>query len=124
MNEMAKKKILIIDDDPCDILWLKRIIDSHYIIIEAIDGLRAIEMAKSEQPDLVLLDVMMPEVSGYTVCAKIKDNPETKDIPVVMVTGLGNEFNKKIGEEMGADGYLTKPVTPDQLLSIISRFLE
>lgn len=124
MNEEIKKKILIIDDDPGDILWLRRIINSRYVIIEAQDGLHALEMAKSEQPDLVLLDVMMPKISGYTVCAKIKGNPDTKDIPVVLVTGLGMEMNKKIGEEMGANGYLIKPVTPDQLLGIISRFLE
>lgn len=124
MNEIIKKKILIIDDDPSDILWLKRIINSHYLIIEALDGQHAVETAVNEQPDLVLLDVMMPKISGYTVCAHLKDNPDTKNIPVVMVTGLGDEINKKIGEEMGADGYLTKPVTPDQLLSIISRFLE
>ena len=67
---------------------------------------------------------MMPKVSGYTVCAHLKESPETKDIPVVLVTGLGTKMNKKIGEEMGADGYLTKPVTPDELLGVISKFLE
>jgi DNA-binding response OmpR family regulator len=124
MSEKEEKKILIVDDDPGDILWLKRIINSHYIIIEALDGLCAVEIAAKEKPDLVILDVMMPKVSGYTVCANLKENHETRNIPVVMVTGLGTEMNKKIGEEMGADGYLTKPVTPDKLLSTISIFLE
>jgi CheY-like chemotaxis protein len=124
MNEVTRKKILIIDDDPGDIIWLKRIINSHYVIIETQDSSQALEVAKSEHPDLILLDVMMPKTSGYTVCAHIKGDPCTKDIPVVLVTGLGMEINKKFGEEMGADGYLVKPVTPDQLLGVISRFLE
>ena len=98
MNEVIKKKILIVDDDPGDILWFKRIINSHYAVIEAQDGLHAVEMATREHPDLILLDVMMPNISGYTLCARLKENPNTKDIPVVMVTGLGTDMNKIIGK--------------------------
>ena len=123
MNEAKLKKILIVDDDPGDIQWLKKIIDSGYTVVEANDGLHAVDIAATEHPDLVLLDVMMPKISGYTVCRHLKDNPYTADIPVVLVTGLGTKINKKIGEEMGADGYLVKPVKPDQLRKVISRFL-
>ena len=125
MNEVLKKKILIIDNDPGDILWFKKIINSHYVIIEPQDGLNALEMVKNEQPDLVLLDAMMPKIHGYSICTHLKSNPDTKDIQVVLVASLGKKINKKIIEEMGtAAGYLVKPVTPYQLLSTISRLLE
>ena len=123
MNEAKLKKILIVDDDPGDILWLKKILKPDFLVIDTNDGLSAMEIAKKEQPDLVLTDVMMPKTSGYTICAQLKSNPKTKGIPVVMVTGLGTKINKEIGREMGADGYLVKPVRPDQLHDIISRLL-
>jgi len=123
MNEAKLKKILIVDDDPGDILWLKKILKPDYLVIDTNDGLSAVEIAKKEHPDLVLTDVMMPKTSGYTICAQLKSNPNTKDIPVVMVTGLGTKMNKEIGREMGANGYLVKPVQPDQLHGIISRLL-
>ena len=124
MSEVKQKRILVVDDDPGDIGYLKKILNSDYILIEANDGLQALKIAKREHPDLILLDVMMPNTSGYTVCAHLKGNPDTKDIPVVMVTGLGTEINKEIGKELGANGYLVKPVKSDQLRSIISKFIE
>ena len=124
MSKLTQKKILIVDDDPGDILWLKKILEPDYLVIEAHDGLNAMEMADREYPDLVLTDVMMPKKSGYTLCAYLKSNRNTKDIPVVMVTGLSTEINKEIGEKMGADGYLVKPVRPNQLHNIISRLLK
>ena len=123
MNKLVQKKILIIGDDPDDIQWLKSLVNSDYMVVEVDDGLRAVEIVKSEHPDLVLVDVMMRKMSGYSVCAQIKSNPDIKDIPVVMVTGLGTEINKRIGQEMGADGYILKPVKPNQLHNVISRFL-
>ena len=124
MNKLTQKKVLIVGNDPGDILWLKKILKPDYLVIEAHDVLHAIEMADREHPDLVLMDVMVPQKSGYTLCAHLKSNPNTKDISVVMVTGLGTEINKEIGEEMGADGYLVKPVWPNQLHNIISRLLK
>ncbi|UCG54415.1 MAG: response regulator [Dehalococcoidia bacterium] len=124
MNDVLPKKILIVDDDPGDILLLKKMIDSRYKLIEAQDGMNAVYIAATEKPDLVFLDVMMPKISGYTLCANLKSNPYTKDIPIVMITGLDTDINKYIGEGMGADDYLVKPAQPDQLLAIISKFLE
>jgi DNA-binding response OmpR family regulator len=69
------------------------------------------------------MDVMMPKKSGYTLCAHIKSNPDTKNIPVVIVTGLDTEINKEIGVNMGADGYLVKPAQPNELQNTISRLL-
>ena len=123
MEEVKQKKILIVDDDSGDREWLKRIINTGYEVLEADNGASAIEVANREHPDLVLMDVMMPEVSGYSVCARLKRNPDTKDIPVVMVTGLGTEINMKIGREMGATGYLVKPIKPDQLRDVFNKYL-
>lgn len=124
MSKLTQKKILIVDNDPGDILWLKKILEPDYLVIEAHDGLHAIEMADREHPDLVLTDVMMLQKSSYTLCAHLKSNLNTKDIPVVMVTGPGTEINKEIGEEMSADGYLVKPIWPNQLYNIISKLLK
>ena len=124
MSKLTQKKILIVDDDPGDILWLKKILEPDYLVIEAHDNLHAMEMADREHPDLVLTDVMMPQKSGYTLCTHLKSNPNTKDVLVVIVAGLGTEINKEIGEEMGADGYLVKPVWPNQLHNIISKLLK
>jgi putative two-component system response regulator len=123
MEEVKQKKILIVDDDSGDLEWLKRIINTGYEVLEANNGTRAIEIVNREHPDLVLMDVMMPKVSGYSVCARLKRNPDTKDIPVVMVTGLGTEMNMKIGRKMGATGYLVKPIKPDQLRDVFNKYL-
>ena len=117
MSELRKKKILIVDDDPADILLLKKILEPDYLVIEAHDSWKAMEAVNGECPDLVLTDVMMPKKSGYTLCVLIKSNP------VVMVTGLDTEINKEIGENMGADGYLIKPVQPNKIHDIISKLL-
>jgi CheY-like chemotaxis protein len=123
MNELGKKKILIVDDDPGDILLLKKILEPEYLTMEEHDGLYAMERIDRDHPDLVLTDVIMPKKSGYSLCSYIKCNPNTKDIPVVMVTCLGTEIDKEIAEDMGADGYLVKPVHHNKMHDIISKLL-
>ncbi|MFC1865700.1 response regulator [Chloroflexota bacterium] len=123
MIELRNIKILIVDDDPADVLLLKNILEPDYLVIEEHDGLYAMEMVDREHPDLVLTDIVMPKKSGYSLCAYIKGNPNTKDIPVVMVTGFNTENNEEIAEDMGADGYLVKPVQPNEIRDIISRLL-
>lgn len=123
MNELRKNKILIVDDDLADILLLKNILEPDYQVIEEHDGLYAMEMVDREHPDLVLTDIVMPKKSGYSLCEYIKNNPNTKDIPVVMVTGFKAEINKDVVESVGADGYLEKPVQPNKIHGIISRLL-
>lgn len=123
MNEERKKKILIVDDDQTDVLLLRNILEPDYLVIEEHDGLYAMEMTDREHPDLVLTDIVMPKKSGYSLCAYIKGNPNTKDIPVVMVTGFNTEIGEENAESMGADDYLIKPVKPNELHDIISRLL-
>jgi len=118
------KVILIVDDDPKDMVLIRDLLQvSGYSTIEATDGEQGIKSAKSRKPDLILMDIVMPKVDGYTACREIKMDKATKAIPVVMVTSLDYELNKKLGRDIGANGYITKPIDRQELLDVISRFL-
>ena len=118
------KVILIVDDDPKDLKLIRDLLRlSGYKTIEATGGEQGIELAKSKKPDLILMDILMPEVDGYTACREIKMDKATKAIPVVMLTSLDYELNKELSRDMGANGYMTKPVDRQELLDVISRFL-
>jgi CheY-like chemotaxis protein len=120
---MDKQKILIADDEPGVRLLVNRLLEEEYIVLEAADGEEAIDIAKGQQPALVLLDLMMPKMDGYAACLSIKADQATKGIPVVILTAVGHELNKKYAEEMGADGYITKPFTRESLLEEMRRLL-
>ncbi len=118
------KVILIVDDDPKSLKIIRDLLQvSGYKTIEATGGEQGIELAKSKKPDLILMDIMMPKVDGYTACREIKMDKATKAIPVVMLTALDYELNKELGRDMGAAEYITKPVDRQELLDVISRFL-
>ena len=118
------KLILIVEDDPKSLKLTRDLLQvSGYETIEAVNGLQGIELAQTKNPNLILMDLMMPEMDGYTACSKIKADQVTKIIPVIMLTAVGHELNKKFALEMGADGYVTKPFTREELLDAISRFL-
>lgn len=117
-------KILIVEDDPMSLRLLRDLLTmSGYSIIEATGGERGVASAKANKPDLILMDVMMPKMDGYTACGVLKAGKSTKSIPVVMVTNLDQPLNKALGKEMGADGYITKPVNRQELLEVVDRFL-
>jgi len=120
---MDKKKILIADDEQSVRELVKRLLSQNHIVLEAGDGEEAIEIARREEPDLILMDIMMPKVDGYTACYQIKQDQATKAIPVVMLTGVGHELNKKLSWEVGARGYITKPFSLQGLLDVISPLL-
>ena len=120
---MDKKKILIADDEPSIRLTVTRMLDKEYIVLEATNGEEAVDIAKGQRPDLILMDLMMPKMDGYTACYTIKADQATKVIPVIMLTAVDHELNKKFAMEMGADGYITKPFTREELLDAISRFM-
>ena len=104
--------ILAVDDEASNLQLLRQILQDHYRLLFAKDGARALELARQERPDLVLLDVMMPGMSGYEVCASLKANPETAAIPVIFVTALTDTADELEGFEAGAVDYITKPVSP------------
>ncbi len=122
-NKKILKKILIVDDEPNIRLLVSNMLGKDYTVLKASNGAEAVEIARAQKPDLILMDVMMPRVDGYTACSTLKTDQATKDIPVVMLTGLGFELNKALAKEIGADAYITKPFSHQDLLKAIGQFL-
>jgi CheY-like chemotaxis protein len=125
MDETNKKKVLIVDDEPAVRQLVRRILGKEYAVLEAQDGAEALNMARSHKLDIILMDMMMPKVDGLTACYVIKTDQATKEIPVVMITAVGYDLNKKLSQDiMGADGYLTKPFSNKELRSAVDRFFK
>jgi two-component system alkaline phosphatase synthesis response regulator PhoP len=124
MSQIDKKKILIVDDEPDVRQLVRRMLDKEFIVLEAEDGSQAIDIACNQKPDLILMDIMMPKMDGYTSCYVIKKDPATRSIPVLMLTAIDLELNAKLSQQMGADGYITKPFTSQALLNNIRQFLD
>jgi len=120
---MEKQKILIVDDEQGVRLTVSRMLENEYIVLEAADGEQAIAIAREERPSIILMDLMMPKLDGYAACLSIKSDQETRRIPVVMLTAIGHELNKRFAEEMGADGYITKPFTRESLQEEVRRIM-
>src|SRR3954465_14244191 len=111
-------RILIVDDVPANTRLLEaKLSAEYYQVCSAPDGFEALRMASAWQPDLILLDVMMPGMDGYECCAKLKESADTQHIPVVMVTALGEAQERLRGLEAGADDFLPKPVEYDTLMA-------
>lgn len=123
---MAKKRILIVDDQGELRKLVRMTLEfEDYELHEAEDGERALELVKAITPDLVILDVMMPgEINGYDVCQHIKDNPETSDAYVVLLTARGQKEDLERGDEVGANTYLVKPFSPIELIDVVKAGLK
>jgi len=119
---MAKKKVVIVDDE----LYIRRLVSNalsrEYTVLEASDGEEGLNVIRTWKPDLILMDVLMPNLDGYTACYEIKKDEATRAIPVVMLTGIGHELNKKLAQELGADGYITKPFNLQDLLDTVKQY--
>jgi sigma-B regulation protein RsbU (phosphoserine phosphatase) len=122
---MDNPKILIVDDEPFNIDYLEQELEeSGYTTISAINGQEALDLIQSEAPDLVLLDIMMPIMDGYQVLSKMKDDPNTRDIPVIVISATNNIKNVVKGIELGAEDFLPKPFEPILLHARISASLD
>ncbi|MGD1918510.1 MAG: diguanylate cyclase domain-containing protein, partial [Pleurocapsa sp.] len=123
-EHQLSKKILIVDDTPDNLqLLLLYLKNAGYKILIAQDGKRAIKTAAFYQPDLILLDVMMPGLDGFSTCSHLKNKASTKDIPIIFMTALAETENKIRGFELGAVDYITKPINQDELLARIKTHL-
>ena len=121
---MTRKLLLIVDDEPVIRRLLNRFLADKYEILEAEDGQGAVKLATENQPDLVLMDIMMPGMDGMTACYHIKRHDTTGKIRVVMLTGINHELNKKVSfSVMKADGYITKPFEKEELFKTIEDVL-
>jgi len=117
--------ILIADDSPTEIYVLKKFIEKrNHTVITAEDGLQAVDTAHSEQPDLILMDVVMPKLNGFQATRRLSKSAETKHIPVIIVSSKNQETDKLWGMRQGARGYLGKPVTEEMLMQEINNLLE
>jgi two-component system alkaline phosphatase synthesis response regulator PhoP len=121
---MAKGRILVVDDE----IYIVHILDfslgmEGYEVITALDGEQALEKARAEKPDLIVLDIMMPKLDGYETCKLLKGDAGTKDIPVILLSAKGRNVDQKIGFEVGADDYITKPFSPRKLVERINAIL-
>jgi twitching motility two-component system response regulator PilH len=121
---MAQKTILVVDDSPTEMRLVTGVLQGHgHRIITATDGDQALEVARREQPGLVVLDVIMPGKNGFQVCRALKTAPETAKIPVILLTSKNQESDKFWGLKQGADEYLTKPFADTELAAAVARYL-
>lgn len=107
-----RPQLLVVDDEPANLQVLRHILQEDYRLLFAKDGAKALELAAREKPELILLDVMMPGMTGYQVCAQLKATPATSAIPVIFVTALADVEDEAQGFAVGAVDYITKPVSP------------
>lgn len=121
---MSKKKILVVEDEE-SLLKLESILltSKGYEVIGVPNGKAALDAIDEQKPDLVLLDIMLPEIDGFEVCRRIKNNQQTRDIPVIMLTAKKSREDMTRGENVGADWYITKPFKSAMVIETIQRFL-
>lgn len=121
---MANPKILVVDDEPDVVSMLERTLRAEgFEVIAAYDGIGALDVVSSEKPDLILLDLMMPMISGYEVCEQIKANPQTQHIPVVCISSAHTPDARAQSLRAGAATLVTKPFMPNELIAQIKRHL-
>jgi DNA-binding response OmpR family regulator len=121
---MSEKKILIVDDEQFILMALTDAVENEgFVCLTASDGEEALAVARREKPDLILLDIMMPKKDGFEVCKELKSDPETKHIPVVMLSAKSQAVDIEKGKQVGADDYVTKPFRPSTLRKLFSDVL-
>jgi CheY-like chemotaxis protein len=125
------KKILIVDDEPAAIDYASAVLEENgYIAISAEDGIEGMEKVRAERPDLILLDIMMPGKGGISMYQDLRKDEETKDIPVIVITGVarGQRFEERMMKKAPGiplpDGYIEKPMKPEGLLELIGKLLK
>ena len=124
VTRVAKGRILVVDDE----IYIVHILDfslgmEGYEVVTALDGEQALERVAEQKPDLIVLDIMMPKLDGYETCKMLKADESTRAIPVILLSAKGRNVDQKIGFEVGADDYITKPFSPRKLVERINAIL-
>ena len=119
-----KPSVLIVDDDPLNVKLLDTLLSDDYETVKAYDGAEAMGEIRENSPDLILLDIMMPKIDGYEVTRRLKNNADTRRIPIIMITALGEAEDKAKGMEAGADEFLNKPVNPAELRARVKSMIK
>lgn len=118
-----KSRILVVDDEPANLQLLRYILEDKYRLAFATDGAKALQLARQQRPDLILMDIMMPVMNGYDTVRALKADPVTRQIPVIFVTAMSEVADEALGFEIGAVDYLTKPVSPPIVLARVRTHL-
>ena len=122
---MNQKKILLVDDSTTTLMMEQMVLRGQpYQIVTAKNGREAVAAAARENPDLILLDVVMPEMNGFDACRNIRLEPATRNVPIIMVTTKGEEHNVEVGFQSGCSDYITKPINGAELLTKVRTWLE
>lgn len=118
------KKILVVEDDPVALRLIEYTLgQGGYQVVTAANGLEGMRKAKQEAPDLIILDVMLPGLDGFEVCHRLRSDPETAHVPIMMLSAKAQEVDKATGLKTGADYYLVKPAAPSEIMNQVETLL-
>ena len=119
------KKVLVVDDSKTALMMEREILEkgTPYQCVTAADGQEAVEKAKQERPDLILMDVVMPRMNGFEACKAMREQQSTRDIPIVLVTTRGEENYMEAGFQSGCNDYITKPINGEELVALLQSYL-
>ena len=124
MTEDCRPRLLLVDDEPANLQILRHILQEDYRLLFARNGEKALQLAADESPNLILLDVMMPDIDGFEVCRRLKSSESTRMIPVMFLTSLDRPEDEELGFALGAEDFIHKPVSPPVVLARVRTQLE
>jgi putative two-component system response regulator len=123
MKNLSDCTVLVVDDTEANIDILMDILGEEYDVAVAMDGESALEAVEEDPPDLILLDIMMPDIDGFEVCRRLKDNPDTASIPIIFLSALSEDEEKQKGLDLGAVDFMTKPFDPAEIQTKVKQHL-
>jgi CheY-like chemotaxis protein len=124
-EEMMAKKILLVDDSSTTLMMQRMILErrTRYSCVTATNGLEAVAKAEQENPDLILMDVVMPQMNGFEACKKMRQSEVTRETPIILVTTRGEESYVEAGFQSGCNDYITKPINSSELVNLLHSYL-
>ena len=120
---MEKRLIILVDDNPANLRIGKNVLSENFTVATSPSASKLFSLLENNHPELILLDIDMPEMDGYETLKILKSKPETKDIPVIFLTGMADSLDEEKGRSLGAVDYVTKPFVPDSLIACIEKHL-